>query len=439
LCGLVSLSAGACARDRQPPAALPPCVLPDVATASPAVQTQLRSSYEKLKPSTAGPEPRAANTSRPAGLAAGDYATFAQTLVSAGYLDEALACFGHAAALDPSSPVWPYTMGQVDLRNGDLDAAARAFEHVVSMSPGDTRALLWLGDTYFELGRFEEAQGIFNRVLAREPESAAALYGAGRTAVARHAYDEAVSYLEHARRNDPRATAINYPLALAYRSLKRPDTAAALLAQKGSERPAMPDAGLSAPPLNSAVTYEQSGIDALRAQDWKRAQQAFRKGLDADPSDLSLRYWLGTALYVSGDQPGAEREWRTVLERDRGYARAHYSLGALLAARGQQAQARREYAAAVQSAPNMPEAHARLADTLVATGQPREAMKEYEEAVRIDPTQADAWVNGTRTLIALKDVERARTWLVNARSVLPDRRELADLQAQLDLDAARRR
>jgi tetratricopeptide (TPR) repeat protein len=439
VCCPLSLSAGACSGGRQQPAALPPCVLPDAGTASPAVQAQLRSSYEKLKPFVASPGQQAANTSRLSGLTAGDYAAFAQMLVGAGYLDEALVCFRHAAALDPSSPVWPYTMGQVDLRNGDLDAAARAFEQVVSTSPDDTRALLWLGDTYFELGRFDDAQRIFSRVLAREPESAAALYGAGRAAVARRAYEEAVSYLEHARRNDPQATAINYPLALAYRSLKQPDTASALLARTGSVRPAMPDAGLSAPPLNSAVTYEQSGMDALRAQDWKRAQQAFRSGLDVDPNDLSLRYWLGTALYVSGDQSGAEREWRTLLAHDHGYARAHYSLGALLAARGQQAEARQEYAAAVQSAPTMPEAHARLADTLVALGQPREAMKEYQEAVRLDPTQADAWMNGTRTLIALNDTERARAWLANARSVLPDRRELADLQSQLDLNALRRR
>jgi tetratricopeptide (TPR) repeat protein len=393
------------------------CPLPDISTAAPGVQEQLHASFAHLT----------ATGNR----AAADYAAYARMLVSAGYLNEGLECLNLAAGLEPSSANWPYVIGQVELRNGNLDSAALAFERAVSLSQADEGALLWLGDTYFELGRFDDAEGVLSRVLARDPESPAALYDAGRTAIARGEFTQALTYLEHARRIDPQATAINYPLALAYRSLKQQDRAAALLVEKGNTRPAMPDAELSAPELNSAVGFEQRGMDALRAQDWKQALQEFRRGIESDPSDVSLRYWLGVALYVSGDQPGAEREWRSVIAQEPGFARARYSLGALLAARGLHTQAREEYAAAVRAAPNMPEAHTRLGDTLVALGQARDALKEYEEAVRIDPTQADAWINGASALIALRDAERARTWLADARRVLPGDRTLADLQARL--------
>jgi len=273
----------------------------------------------------------------------------------------------------------------------------------------------------------------FAGALALQPDSAPALFGAGRAALARQAYAEATGYLERALQVDPRATVINYPLAMAYRGTGQRNKADALLQRRGNTAPDLPDPLLQQADvvLESAVSYEGIGMQALRRQDWGGAVQAFRRGLEVAPDDPALRYWMATAMIASGDAPGAEREFREVVRRQPQFANAHFSLGAILDRRGDKAGALGEYQAAVKAAPNMPEARLRLADTLRAQGQQASAVAQYEEAVKLDPTMADAWIGGAEALVAAGRTADARTWIARARRIHPDRRELAELEARV--------
>jgi cytochrome c-type biogenesis protein CcmH/NrfG len=67
----------------------------------------------------------------------------------------------------------------------------------------------------------------------------------------------------------------------------------------------------------------------------------------------------------------------------------------------------------------------------------RASLPHYHQAVRVDPRNADAWIGGARALIRLKEYEKARAWLSEARRVHPDRRELADLWALLPISSRR--
>jgi tetratricopeptide (TPR) repeat protein len=220
---------------------------------------------------------------------------------------------------------------------------------------------------------------------------------------------------------------------MAYRATGDRARATSLVQRRGSRPPALDDPLLSPSEvlLESAVTHEGLGMQALRNQRWDDAVGSFRKALALAPGDASLRYWLATALLMSGDAAGAEREFRTVVRAQPDYARAHFSLGVLHERRGELAGAQREFEETVRYAPNLPEGHLRLAETLRTAGNPAAAVPHYQAAITLDPGLADAWIGGAQALIGLGRGDTARDWLGRARRVHPDRRELADLAQRL--------
>jgi len=421
-----AVPASATAAGEQRAETLADVALPDLSSVAAPVRQQIVKANDALTAALGSASSSAADRAQ-------RYGELGSVLMAATFFDEAVLCYRHAEVLVPGDAKWPYFRGHASLRKGDRKDAARSFERTRALDSRYVPALVWLGDTYLDLGRNSDAQAAFAGALALQPDSAPALFGAGRAALARQAYGEATGYLERALQVDPRATVINYPLAMAYRGTGQREKADALLQRRGNTAPDLPDPLLQQADvvLESAVSYEGIGMQALRRQDWGGAVQAFRRGLEVAPDDPALRYWMATAMIASGDAPGAEREFREVVRRQPQFANAHFSLGAILDRRGDKAGALGEYQAAVKAAPNMPEARLRLADTLRAQGQQASAVAQYEEAVKLDPTMADAWIGGAEALVAAGRTADARTWIARARRIHPDRRELAELEARV--------
>ena len=407
-------------------APLSPVVLPDLTSVSDPVRQQITARDRELQAALG-------DGSRTPADRAALYGAVGHVLMAATFFDEAQLAYRHAEALQPSTPKWPYLAGHAAVRKGDRDTAVRAFERTLALEPSYSPALIWLGDMQLDLGRPQDARATFARAVAQNGESAAALFGAGRAALAAGAYTEAVQHFEHALRIDPRASAIRYPLAMAYRRAGASDKAEPLLQQRGNVAPALPDPLLQSADvvLDSAVSHEALGMQALRSQDWAGAITTFARGLEVAPNDPSLRYWLASAMIASGDEKGAERQFREVVRRHPDYAKAHFSLGAIAERRGQRAEAVKEYEAAVRYAPNMPDARLRLADTLRASNQLRAAVTQYDETIKLDPGLISAWTGAIQTLIALGDTAEARAWLQRAQRVHPSNNALTDLARRL--------
>ena len=232
---------------------------------------------------------------------------------------------------------------------------------------------------------------------------------------------------------DGGASAVHYPLGIAYRALGDPQKAAAHLRQRGDVTPELDDPLMQSDDdvLDSSVGAEHRGMRALKHSDWPAAIAEFRKGLEVRPEDVTLRYWLGAALFASGDGSAAEREFRAVVQRAPDNANAHFSLGAIDDAKGRRREAIEEYSAAVKADPTLPDARLRLADALRTSGQLEASLAQYERAVDLDPRLVDAWIGGARVLIGLARYGPSREWLLRARRVHPERKELAALEARL--------
>jgi len=69
-------------------------------------------------------------------------------LVDAGRFDDARTIFSAAASTNPGSPVAPYWLGRLSLREEDWDAAIDWFEKAVRMDDASAEYHLWLGRAY---------------------------------------------------------------------------------------------------------------------------------------------------------------------------------------------------------------------------------------------------------------------------------------------------
>jgi tetratricopeptide (TPR) repeat protein len=201
---------------------------------APTVREELRRAHEALD---ALRQDQAAEAEA---LAAG-YGELGHVLLAAGQFGAAKLCYDNAASLAPTDSRWPYFVAHVYRNQGDWEQAARSFNDALQMSPDYVPARVWLGEMALAAGWVELAELTFTAALSWDERHSAALFGMGRTALERREYAKAAGYLERALAADPRASAIRYPLAMAYRGNGDATTADLHLRLRGPVQPAMAD------------------------------------------------------------------------------------------------------------------------------------------------------------------------------------------------------
>jgi serine/threonine-protein kinase len=213
-------------------------------------------------------------------------------------------------------------------------------------------------------GAGAEAEAVLRRGQRRHPSDPWLNYALGHLLHQRAAPDlaEAVRYYEAARATRPE---IGHDLAHALESLKRPEDAAALLAE----------------------------LCRLR------------------PANRRHHYCLGNALGAKGQLDEAIREYRTVIDLDPKYASAHYDLGIALTDKGQRDEAIREYCTALLYQPDSADAHCNLGhllrDLLRDLGRFEEAVAELRRGHALGSRRpgwnypSEQWVQQAERLAAL--------------------------------------
>jgi tetratricopeptide (TPR) repeat protein len=411
---LTACGAGERASLANPGRGLRPVTLPDVSQMQGPARSQMEARQGALTTALA-------NVVSDQDLAH-EYGETGKLLMAATDLERAEPCLLNAQALAPSDSRWPYYLGHVYRIRGPLQKAVESFEQVLTLRPDDFAALVWLGEMHLSEGRADAAAPLFAKALSRDSGSAAALFGAGRAALAVRDYAAAATSLERALAREPRATAAHYPLAMAYRGLGDLAKAEAHLKLQGKDDPRPPD------PLMREIdtlvqtpeAYNVRGGQALDAGQWAQAAEYFRKGLDINPGDVSLRHRLGTALAQMGDKAGAGAQFEEVIRRDPAHARAHFSLGVLLNEAGEYDQAIARFQSAVQHEPGYVQARVQLAGVLARAGRPGEAVAEYARALDADPSQSEALYGRGMAFVRLRRYREARDSFADGVVRFPD-------------------
>ena len=116
-----------------------------------------------------------------------------------------------------------------------------------------------------------------------------------------------------------------------------------------------------------------------------RAEAAYRKAIELDPSLANALTNLGNLMYRRSRMKDAENFYVRALQVDPEQPEAFYNLGFLLYDRGEVQAAVLNFRRAVRSNPAFADAHFNLAMALCDLGSESEARKHWETYLRLDP------------------------------------------------------
>ena len=392
-----------------------PVTMPDFAAMTEPVAQQMRT-YQtavRVRLGAAAAEPDALGDA---------YGRLGMLLLAATYVDAAEASFRNAQTLLPDDVRWPYYLGRVHEANGALEASAASYRRAVELRPNDLAARVVLADVLFTAGELEAAEQMYSRALERHPDTPAAQVGLGRIALARREYADAVSRFEQGLAAAPWANAVHYPLALALRGLGDTERAETHLRLQGDVEIVPPDSLRQELDelLESANAYNIRGGRALDAGNYRAAADLFRRGLELDADDPSLRQRLGVALFQLGDVDGAAEAFERAVRTAPEHTQAQFSLGVLLADQGRHQEAIEHLSTVLQHDPAYLQARVQLADVLARSGHPDEALSHYEQALALDPTRPEAGFGAAMALVRLERYEAARNRLQQGVEASPE-------------------
>jgi tetratricopeptide (TPR) repeat protein len=417
-----------------------------MAGVEPALQERIRSQHASL----IAARDSGANATTIALL----YGEVGKLLVAAEFLRESEPYLANAAALAPGEMSWPYYMGHALRLRNERERAIEAFGRASALAPDDVPTLVWLGALQLDRGDAKAAHAHFAKAAARDTRSAAALSGLGRAALALGDAAAARTHLEAAVAADPKAATVRYTLAMAYRGLgdharaeeqlrlwKAAQASPADTLRDGQIPPADPLMEQIGSMLDTVIAYEVRGTRALDDRNWAEAIEQFRRGLEIAPRDATLHQNLGSALFLAGDEPGAEAEFAAALRLSPADARAHFSMGIIHERRGQDREAITRFADAVKFFPDLVDARFSLADALRRTGRVEEALPHYRQIVQADSSASQAKFGYAIGLVRLGRWEQARVALEDGVRQHPDQpgfaHALARVLAAAPVDAVR--
>ena len=412
-----------------PTAAVPdllPIPAPSLVGMEEAVREQLSTGLDELRQLAGSTEIAAAELAEA-------YGEMGQIYLAYDLVEPARACLRNAHRLAAADFRWPYLLGAVDQNERHLDAALASYQAALAIEPHNPAALIRTGNTYLARDEPDAARIYFERASVLPGATAAARAGLAKAAVARGDFAAAVSHFEAALTEMPQASALHYPLAIAYRELGDVEAARRHLALRGDVVAPFPD------PLTEGLLQLATGAGvhlmlghrALRLGNAEAAAERFRQALAANPRSAAAHQALGGALAQLGDTESTVRHYSASLAIEPENPQLHYNLGTVLVERGEDEQAIRHFQAALKWLPDYHNARYNLATALAQAGRFAEAEVHYRALLEAEPGDHATRFYLAQTLIRLARHDAAAELLAGLVAEDPGR-----IRARLALAAA---
>ncbi len=324
------------------------------------------------------------------------------------------------------------------LQAGSYDQAIQLFEKAASQGYAAGKA--GVGDVWLKRRQFAKAMEAYQLAQKMDPGLPAAYYGQGEVLRREGKCDQAVALLQKATELDKRypeaqlafgdclvqtnhrAQAVTALSAgLKWGSKWRPRFLVAL-GNAEMARDSLRDAGIyftqareEAP--DDPVTHRALGDFYVKRGTFELAVPEYQAALNADSTDLELRFALGQALYYSGrDAPERYNEalkvFRDVVARDPEFAPGELALGDLLyrsgkADRGRYLEARAPLEKYVQLNPEDPRGWSLLGRTLAQLGERDAAFDDLNKAERLGDKTKEMYTIRARLNVDRKNWDEA--------------------------------
>ncbi len=307
-----------------------------------------------------------------------DAYTEAASAFQQGRLDEAERRLKSAIAIEPDRPDLLGLLGVVLDAKKEYEQAEVFHQRALNLAPRS--AGLWnnFGNHYLARGNDDQARKAFGRVLAIEPGHANANLQLARIALSHKQGAEALSYLEKLKPSDQSDTAVQLLRARCLHSAGQLDAAMAIVNRL--EQDALGDARLAF----------SLGVILAEWEKYGRAEDAFSRALETDPSNVEILHNVGLAALHAGHLDRAQKVFEIAVQQRPDDVESIFNLGRVHAAKDESETALVLLARARRLAPGRPDILVYLARMYAEAGFFSGAAESYEEYLKLQPDDHSA-------------------------------------------------
>ena len=236
-----------------------------------------------------------------------------------GRLDEAVAHWRTAIAIQPGNVESYRNLGVVALAKGRIDEAIAYYQKALQLNPLYAGAHYNLGNALFKKGRLQEAVIHWQKALAIQPDYADAYCALGVAFFQQGQLDPAIEFYHQALAFAPDNAEAHYNLGNA-------------LLQKGAVNEAVAEwqKALAIEPGN-AMAHKNLGMVAAQQGRMDEAIAHWQKTVALQPDDADTHRNLGVALFKKGQAEEAIVHWQKALDLDPKQVRTRINLAWVLA------------------------------------------------------------------------------------------------------------
>lgn len=261
------------------------------------------------------------------------------------------------------------------LQEGKTTEAIQLFEKALAANPQSTDARFNLALVYFHNRQFDESIRVIT-VSKRLRAEDYALLGASQRAMGH--FDTAATNMRRAVAMQPGNSDFAYDLALTQ-----------IDAGKAAEAIRVLEAA-TAKPQPKAKVFGALGMAYYMNGNLLRAEQAYAKAIQMEPTAADLHASLGDVWFGSGDFQKAAAEYREATRLDPANPGYHNKAGRNLLRMDQTTAAAAEFEDALAADPRHADSLFNLGKIASAAGNTKEAVSLLERAVASDPKNAEA-------------------------------------------------
>nr|VFK32454.1 MAG: Tetratricopeptide repeat-containing protein [Candidatus Kentron sp. MB]VFK75919.1 MAG: Tetratricopeptide repeat-containing protein [Candidatus Kentron sp. MB] len=405
-----------------------PVPMPDFHRIEEAVKEHLRAAHAEVISLQADPEIT--------GVVLGEaYGRLGQSYHAHRLDASAEVCYRNAERLLPKDIRWPYLSGYLHQQRVELADAVGDYRRTLALHADHAQAQLRLAQVLLGLDRLDDAEALLKKVSGVPEFQGVAAFQLGKLMLRKGRHMEAVRLLTRAYEAHPDASAIHYPLAMAYRGQGNIQAARHHLKQRGEVEPTIPDPVVQAlSALSSGKrTHQYHAIRAVWRRQFDLAAREYEAILALDPSDISAWVSLGRCRYLSDDPDGASQAFRIVLQQKPDHDKANYFLGRLLWEQGHKDAAVSHFLTTLKTDPGHGGAHFFLAESLMQKGEFQQAAHHFGKVYEKLPEDLISRQRESAALLAAGAAMHKKAWqrITEALVIHPDdavlRRQLARL------------
>ncbi len=264
---------------------------------------------------------------------------------------------------------------------GSLDEAIAAYRQAIALEPNSAEAHGNLGNALKGKRQFEGAIAAFRQAIALDPRQANARFNLGVILRSQGQLDEAIAIFREVIVLNPNVPEVHNSLGNALKEKGELDGAIAAYRQAIALRPDLPE------------TYSNLGTALRDKGELDEAIAAYRQAIVLRPSLAEAHGNLGIALRERGELDEAIAAYRAAIALRPNFADAYNNLGVALNERGNPDGAIAACRRAISLNPNYPEAQSNLGHSLRDRGEIDEAIAAYRQAITLRPDFAEAHSN----------------------------------------------